>query len=61
MKFIVAQLGARMHYAIPRMLQQVGMLEHFYTDICAVKGMGRFVKKLPQKMLRPKGPEKKLN
>jgi glycosyltransferase involved in cell wall biosynthesis len=32
---IVAQLGARMHYAVPAILQRSGMLERFYTDICA--------------------------
>ena len=51
MKFIVAQLGARGHYAIPRMLHQVGMLEHFYTDICAVKGVGKIARILPEKRL----------
>lgn len=28
----VAMLGARMHYAVPRMLYRSGMLEHFFTD-----------------------------
>jgi len=32
---IVAQLGARMHYAVPAILQRSGMLEHLYTDIYA--------------------------
>jgi glycosyltransferase involved in cell wall biosynthesis len=32
---IVAQLGARMHYAVPAILQKSGMLEQFYTDIYA--------------------------
>jgi len=32
---IVAQLGARMHYAVPAFLQRAGMLERLYTDICA--------------------------
>jgi len=32
---VVAQLGARMHYAVPAILQRAGMLERFYTDICA--------------------------
>jgi glycosyltransferase involved in cell wall biosynthesis len=30
---IVAQLGARMHYAVPVMFQQAGLLKHFYTDL----------------------------
>jgi glycosyltransferase involved in cell wall biosynthesis len=29
---IVAQLGARMHYAVPVLLHRAGMLAHFYTD-----------------------------
>jgi glycosyltransferase involved in cell wall biosynthesis len=34
----VAQLGARMHYAIPAILQEAGMLEHFYSDAYVGKG-----------------------
>jgi hypothetical protein len=37
-----------MHYAIPRMLQEAGVLEHFYTDICAVKGFPRLLQAIPQ-------------
>lgn len=47
MNYLVAQLGARRHYAIPRMLNQAGMLSHFYTDICAVKGWPRYLNLLP--------------
>lgn len=54
MKYLVAQLGARMHYAIPRMLHDAGMLSHFYTDICAVKGWPRLLKAMPD-ALQPKG------
>jgi glycosyltransferase involved in cell wall biosynthesis len=32
---VVAQLGARMHYAVPAILQRAGMLERLYTDIYA--------------------------
>ena len=45
-RVLVAQLGARMHYAIPRMLHEAGMLEHFYTDICAVKGWPSLLNRL---------------
>ena len=31
-KVIVAQLGARMHYAVPVLFKRAGMLEHFFTD-----------------------------
>lgn len=54
MKYIAAQLGARMHYAIPRMLHEAGMLAHFYTDICAVKGWPRLLTAMPD-ALQPKG------
>jgi glycosyltransferase involved in cell wall biosynthesis len=45
---IVAQLGARGHYAVPRILNQVERLEHLYTDICAVKGFPRYLGLIPQ-------------
>jgi len=32
-RWVVAQLGARMHYGIPRLLAKAGMLERLYTDI----------------------------
>jgi glycosyltransferase involved in cell wall biosynthesis len=35
---IVAQMGARRHYAIPISFQHVGRLRHFYTDLWAGKG-----------------------
>ena len=34
-KVIVAQLGARMHYAVPVIFHQAGMLQRFYTDFYA--------------------------
>jgi glycosyltransferase involved in cell wall biosynthesis len=46
-EYLVAQLGARMHYAIPRMLHEAGMLSHFYTDICAVKGWPSLLQHIP--------------
>jgi len=33
--FIVAQLGARMHYAVPSILARANVLERFYTDTYA--------------------------
>jgi len=33
----VAQLGARMHYAVPRILNAAGMLERFYTDFVVAR------------------------
>jgi hypothetical protein len=46
----VALLGARMHYAVPRLLYQSGLLEHFYTDICAVKGWPALLQALPKSL-----------
>lgn len=54
MKYLVTQLGARMHYAVPRMLYTAGALSHFYTDICAVKGWPRLLKGVPAP-IRPNG------
>jgi glycosyltransferase involved in cell wall biosynthesis len=40
---VVAQLGARMHYAVPVILQRSGMLAHFYTDFYAGKGSAGYL------------------
>lgn len=52
MKIVVAQMGARRHYAIPRMLHNAGLLSRFYTDACAVKGLPRLLALTPTS-LRP--------
>ncbi|MQB12235.1 glycosyltransferase [Agrobacterium sp. ICMP 6402] len=46
-KVVVSQLGARMHYAVPRLFASAGRLAHFYTDICATKGWPRIVNSFP--------------
>ncbi len=46
-KIVVSQLGARMHYAVPRIFASAGRLAHFYTDICATKGWPRIVNSFP--------------
>lgn len=33
MKWTTAQIGAREHYAVPRVLQEMGKLSTFYTDV----------------------------
>jgi hypothetical protein len=48
---VVSQLGARMHYAVPRIFASQGQLAHFYTDICATKGWPRVVNGLPKPIL----------
>ena len=45
--YIVAQLGGRMHYAVPRIMQQAGILQCLYTDINASNGWASFLRGLP--------------
>ena len=40
-RVIVCQHGARHRYAIPRMFEQAGMLEAFYTDSCEYSLLGK--------------------
>lgn len=51
MTVIVAQLGARMHYGVPRVLHAEGQLERLYTDICSAKGWPRFLRFVPSNIL----------
>ena len=37
-KIVVAQLGARRHYAVPVLLHQEGMLAQFFTDAYVGRG-----------------------
>lgn len=53
-RWVVCQLGARMHYAVPRFLHQAGLLERFYTEIYAAHGWARLLGTLPEKW-RPAG------
>lgn len=43
----VAQIGARHHYAIPRILEKAGCLAAFHTDANAVKGLGKWLSSVP--------------
>jgi glycosyltransferase involved in cell wall biosynthesis len=40
MQFLAAQIGARRNYAVPLLLEKAGLLERFYTDVCADAGLG---------------------
>ncbi len=51
MRIIAAQIGARHNYAIPRMLEKSGHLARLYTDSCANKGIGGFIKKITPNMV----------
>ncbi len=53
-----------MHYAVPRILEQRGLLSRLYTDACAVKGWPRLLRTIPEswcpgplKRLRDRVPE----
>ncbi len=52
-RVLVAQIGARMHYAVPRILQEAGALEQFFTDICATGGWADAVAALPPGITPP--------
>jgi glycosyltransferase involved in cell wall biosynthesis len=43
MRFIAVQTGARRGYAVPKILDDAGMLERFYTDVCGSVGLGRAI------------------
>lgn len=51
-KFITIQVGARRKYAIPSILEDAGMLEALYTDICADVGLGQWLDAYCPKPLR---------
>jgi glycosyltransferase involved in cell wall biosynthesis len=59
MSVVVAQLGARMHYAVPRLLERSGLLERLFTDLCAAKGWPRLLQLIPP-ALRPGGVQRLL-
>ena len=48
--FVVSLLGARMHYAVPRILHGAGRLERFFTDFSAAGGLPRCLRVVPPAM-----------
>jgi hypothetical protein len=50
-QFVVAMLGARLHYAVPCVLHAAGKLAHLFTDVCASKGVARALRALPKEIL----------
>ena len=54
LRFIVLQPGARMSYAVPALLARAGMLERFYTDICADVGLLRYLGPIWPDRMRPR-------
>src|SRR5262249_30626241 len=47
-RWVVARFGAYMHYAVPRILQQAGRLERFYTDFYAGTVATRLLSLIPK-------------
>jgi glycosyltransferase involved in cell wall biosynthesis len=47
MRVIAAQLGSRMHYAVPRILSGAGMLAHFHTDLLGDRGWPVLARAVP--------------
>jgi glycosyltransferase involved in cell wall biosynthesis len=46
LRVAVLQPGARLHYAVPTILQRAGMLQRFYTDFCANVGPLRYLESI---------------
>jgi glycosyltransferase involved in cell wall biosynthesis len=53
LKVIVAQVGARHSYAVPRMLHKHGALSRLYTDSCIVTVPGRIAATLSGRLYSP--------
>lgn len=54
-RVLVAQIGARMHYAVPRIFHDAGALGALHTDICAVKGWPSLCNRVIPNALRTPG------
>ena len=50
MRFAVLQPGARLHYALPAVLQRAGMLQRLYTDFANVGPLRHLEKFLPRSL-----------
>ena len=55
LRVAVAMMGARRHYAIPRILQKAGLLERFFTDLNSDTAWLRYVDALLPKAVRGNG------
>ena len=60
-KVIAIQTGARHNYAIPRALYDSGLLECFYTDLCADSGVAGFLRKYCPSILHRGGLKNLIN
>jgi glycosyltransferase involved in cell wall biosynthesis len=50
MSILVVQLGARMRYAVPRILHHAGALSHFHTDLAGDRGWPRLLRAIPSQV-----------
>lgn len=55
MKFLVAQLGARMHYGVPRLLHAADRLKALHTDICGTSPLLRAIGGICPQRYQPNG------
>lgn len=53
LRFAVLQPGARLHYAVPTVLERAGMLQRFYTDFCVDSAPLSFLNQVWPTRLRP--------
>ncbi|MBN9246161.1 MAG: glycosyltransferase family 4 protein [Hyphomicrobium sp.] len=53
LRIAVLQPGARLHYALPAVLQRAGMLQRLYTDFCGNTGPLRHLDQLLPHALQP--------
>ena len=60
-RFIAVQTGARRNYAVPSILEKVGMLDAFYTDSCANVGVGAVLNRFCPQPLRRGALKRLLN
>lgn len=50
LRFAVLQPGARLHYALPAVLQRAGMLQRLYTDFANGGPLRHLEKVLPRSL-----------
>lgn len=53
MQYAMLSIGARMHYAVPRILQRADMLDTFFTGAYATERVRRRLGLLPRQLLPP--------
>jgi glycosyltransferase involved in cell wall biosynthesis len=54
---LVAQIGARRHYAVPRALHRRGLLDRLVTDMCSEHALWRSLEAIVPRSMRPRALE----